>query len=410
MGVGSPSNLHAPTTAGSPAASPSSPQVSIGTANASSVDPLASPDEKLSTLLAQLFQGSPPPAKLATFDVSSQPRNEAGATKLAEHGCWREVVRVCEQALATGTTEGGSQSAASPQSSQPPAPHVVLRLVHLQASALVKLRKYDQAHVLLQQRLGNAFAADKLYASHPAFYGPGGSFTESGGGAAARVGNMVPFELHLLATEVPHHLRRTRQALDQQMKLMQFLRVQLQRKRAEEAATPATAAVAAAAVTPSTSPDVPSEKRPSLIIVDGVSTASTGAASGAIPQNPFSVHSPHTATSLTSSQLRAQLATLRMHIANLCLSLGASSAAAAAAPSVSVSGGAIGTDADYEQAAAWLRELAKESPEDATLPHALARLFLQTGDLRRATACIARAKGIYESQGDKDNVQIGLHQ
>ena len=370
-----------------------------------------SPDEKLSTLMTALFCGPPPPAKLAAFDVSAVSQDEAGLVALAEKGCWREVLKLAETLLdiphsssaAAAKSAGDVPTNTNTNSTMPP--HLAYRYTHYYISALVKLKKHDTALAACQSRVGNLFSADKLYASHPGHYPPGAS--------ATHVGNMVPFELHLLATELAHYNpgpgggARTRLALDQAMKLMQLLRAQIARKRIEEGGSAAAAAAAATATPTAASPSPPppstpaggagvgAEATPGDSKRGSVSDPSGGplvAPTATLTSNPFSLTSPHTQSPLSLRQLQSNLSAARLHVVNLCLSFSSA------------------LEVDFEQALAWLAELRDDAPEDPTILHAMARVHLQIGDLASAAALVAQARAAYEALGQPQHVQIGLHQ
>lgn len=380
----------------------------------------SSPDEKLSTLMTALFGGPPPPAKLAAFDVSAVSKDEAGLVALAEKGCWREVLKLAETLLdiphssaskaaaataaaAAAAGEGGAAPAATAHVHTPNttlAPHLSLRYTHYYIAALVKLKKYDLALQACQSRVGNLFSPDKLYASHPAHYPPAGT----AGACPAHVGNMVPFELHMLATELAHYSpggsgqSRTRLALDQAMKLMQLLRAQIARKRIEEGGSAAAAAASPSPPPPSTpaGESTPGDsKRGSVSDPSGgplVAPTSGATATATLTSNPFSLTSPHTLSPLSLRQLQSNLSAARLHVVNLCLSFSSP------------------LEVDFEQALAWLAELRDDAPEDPTILHAMARVHLQIGDLATAAALVAQARAAYEALGQPQHVQIGLHQ
>ena len=363
--------------------------------------PQASPDEKLSSLLAALFQGTPPPAKLAAFDVSAVPRNEEGLVALAEKGCWREVVKLAEALLdfnpkATDINAAAGKEAGAAATTTL-APHTFYRLLHYYLAALVKLRKYDAAFSTAQSRLGSCWGADKLYASHPAHY-------PASEASAERVGNMLPFELHLLSCQLVSYLPpaagssqlRTRQALDQCMKLLQWLRAMITRKKAEEngAALPP----APGGVGDASSPHA-LDKRGSVGLPEGSAAgAGSGGPTTLSSSNPFSLTSPHTLSPLSSAQLTTQLCVARLHVANLCLSWSSS------------------LDVDFEQSLAWLEDLRAEDAAsnggqaDPAIHECLARVHLQVGDLASATDALHEARKGYEARGEKEHVNIGLHQ
>lgn len=307
--------------------------------------PVETPEEKLASLMQQLFRGPPPPSKLAAFDLASVERSVAGLMRLSEHGFWKELIRIAELMLAdTNATRE---------------PHVTYQCIHLYLVALLKMRKFEQAHTLIQSKIGNPFSSDKLYSSHSVYAG------------TSHVGNMLPFDLHLLIAEMSHyHGGKTRAALDGLMKLLQWVRAQIQRKKNEEAS---------AGVTNGTTPATPTD------------TTNTTAASSVVV-NPFSIHSPHTATELTLSQLQSHLKSLRIRISNLHLSFTSS------------------LDIDFEQSLAWIDELIREYPDDTDLYENGSKILLQMGDIHRASAYLEKAKEIYQEKGDKDNVNIGLHQ
>ena len=397
--------------------------------------------EKLSTLLQALFQGEPPPAKLAVFDVAAVPRNEQGLVALAQQGCWREVLKLAEalldlkvtpaatpannnahahaqtgpQATTTAATQSGDTATTTTTSTVLP-PHMTYRLLHYYIAALVKLKKFEAAHATCQQRVGPLFSADKLYLSHPAHYPSAAAATTGEGGPQSKlVGNMLPFELQLLATELPHFLPahpRTRQALDQSMKLLQFLRAQIARKRIEEAemaATPSPAAVAPTATATDTpagaaaAASVPVSRRASI------SEGAGGLSASSLSSSPFSLSSPHTLSRLTSAQLHSQLCVARLHVVNLCLSWASS------------------LDIDHEQALAWLEELRLEdlqaaeaakargdhslsAHQDPSILECMARVNMHLGDINTATALLAQARTARENRHEIEHVQTGLHQ
>lgn len=87
-------------------------------------------------------------------------------------------------------------------------PDALLRVHNYVIAGLMRLRRYDQAQAALA-RLGPFFGDDKQYETYPKIYG-------------GRKGNMVPFNLHLLRSELPHFTGRTKQTIELLFTLLGF--------------------------------------------------------------------------------------------------------------------------------------------------------------------------------------------
>jgi hypothetical protein len=106
-------------------------------------------------------------------------------------------------------------------------PHITYRSLHMHIAALMKLRKYDDAHSIVQLSVCATCSPSTRCTSRTPL--TAAAAPADAAEQRTRIGSIISFELHVLLTQPAHFMGTTRHAIDEAMALLHRRRLQLQR-------------------------------------------------------------------------------------------------------------------------------------------------------------------------------------